>query len=149
MDKPRSVGGQQACLLGYVQTSKRIHHIPACSRRPTSEPAAGSELLERPAGSNQRSTQHTHLPLDERKTEPSTLQATEKHAVRTPVVLPQRLLSHRCHPVFILEDSSLHPPDRTEQAMTTVSATPQHLRDRLLQAIDTNSNVSEASKLGS
>ena len=58
---PRSVGGRQGCLLGYVQTSKRTHRIPACSRRPLRDPAAGSELLERPAGSSQRSTQHTHL----------------------------------------------------------------------------------------
>lgn len=53
--------GRRGCLLGYVQTSKRIHRIPACSRRPFRDPAAGSELLERRAGSSHRSTQHTHF----------------------------------------------------------------------------------------
>lgn len=49
---PSSVGVRQACLLDYVQTSKRTRRIPACSRRPLRDPAAGSELLERRAGSS-------------------------------------------------------------------------------------------------
>lgn len=48
------------------------------------------------------------------KTKPSTLRATKNYAVGTPDELTRRLLSHHCHPVFILEDSSLHPPDRTD-----------------------------------
>lgn len=31
------------CLLAYVMTSERIHGIPACNRRPSRDPAAGSE----------------------------------------------------------------------------------------------------------
>lgn len=94
----RRGGERRGCWLGYVRTSKRTRRIPACSRRPLSDPAVGSELLERPAGSSQRATLSTRFHV--RNPEPSTSQATEEYAARPPGVLPQRLLSHHCPQVF-------------------------------------------------
>lgn len=59
--------GGARCLHGDVRASRRIRRIPACNSRPWRDPAAGSELLERRAGSGRRPTQHTHFPPHVRK----------------------------------------------------------------------------------
>lgn len=55
------------CLLACALTSERIHGIPACNRRPSTDPAAGSESLERQTSSERWSTHFTHFPLHVRE----------------------------------------------------------------------------------
>lgn len=55
------------CLLACAMTSECIHGIPACNRRPSTDPAAGSESLERQTSSERWSTQFTHFPLHVRE----------------------------------------------------------------------------------
>lgn len=58
------------CLLACAMTSERIHGIPACNRRPSTDPAAGSESLERQTSSERWSTHFTHFPLHVREKKP-------------------------------------------------------------------------------
>ncbi|CAB1454227.1 unnamed protein product [Pleuronectes platessa] len=54
-EEPHLPGVQVNAGDVYLTTcgrQKRTHGIPACSRRPSREPAAGSELLQRRAGSS-------------------------------------------------------------------------------------------------
>lgn len=79
----RGGGGQRGggrhvydCLLACAMTSERIHGIPACNRRPSTDPAAGSESLERQTSSERWSTHFTHFPLHVREKKPGVVSLT-------------------------------------------------------------------------